>query len=370
MRAAVEGATSLARSTDSTTSAYDATAAALLLCRPPMKCQRRSRSAHSAAFASASWWRFSPTSVTPSSASSRTSEAGKNLVTADQGDVVGVAAGGRGGGLDPSRTAARLAASSSRRVGRSCGRHPDHAGLPAGRRGRRGGRSRGRATRGCSRDRSTHPTPPSASWAVMPAPRSSDGRAPARWWPGGRHDGRDLVLHLGRHLVAAAAHVRAQPGGDLAGAELAHPVDRRRDDAGHQAGAPGVGSRRSRRPSASANSTGTQSAAAHHQRHAGLVGDHAVGAACRWPWTSVRGPSGPTYATSLPWTWLSTATGSPGAKSAEQAAVVLGQGVGVVARPGEVERVEGRATDPAVPVREGQRDGAVGQPRGVQTAPT
>ncbi len=44
-------ATSLARSTDSTTSAYDATAAALLLCSPPMKCQRSPRSAHSAALA-------------------------------------------------------------------------------------------------------------------------------------------------------------------------------------------------------------------------------------------------------------------------------------------------------------------------------
>ena len=35
-------ATSLARSTESTTSAYAATAAALLLCSAPMKCQRRS----------------------------------------------------------------------------------------------------------------------------------------------------------------------------------------------------------------------------------------------------------------------------------------------------------------------------------------
>ena len=49
------GPTSLARSSDSTTSAYAATATALLDWRPPMKCHRSPRSAHSAALASASW---------------------------------------------------------------------------------------------------------------------------------------------------------------------------------------------------------------------------------------------------------------------------------------------------------------------------
>ena len=58
-----------------------------------MKCHRSPRSAHSAALASASWWRFSPTSVTPRPASRRTSEAGKNLVTTTSVTSLGVASG-------------------------------------------------------------------------------------------------------------------------------------------------------------------------------------------------------------------------------------------------------------------------------------
>ena len=46
-----------------------------------MKCQLRPRSSSCAALSAASWSRFSPTSVTPSDASRRTSCAGWNLVT-------------------------------------------------------------------------------------------------------------------------------------------------------------------------------------------------------------------------------------------------------------------------------------------------
>src|SRR4029079_14402281 len=50
-----------------------------------------------------------------------------------------------------------------------------------------------------------------------------------------------------------------------------------------------------------------------------------------------------------------------------QEAVVLGHGLRVVASgPPEVERVVRRATDPAVPVGEGQLDGAMGRTCGVQ----
>ena len=62
--------------------AYDATEPALFVCSCPTKCQRRSdRSAHSAAFAAASWSRFSPTSRTPSACRARTSDAGNVFVT-------------------------------------------------------------------------------------------------------------------------------------------------------------------------------------------------------------------------------------------------------------------------------------------------
>ena len=130
--ASTAAATSLRRSTDSTTSAYVATAAALLLCRPPMKCQARSRSAHSAALASASWWRFSPTSVTPSSARSRTSEAGKNLVTTTS--VRRRARGRRRRRPRRSARGPRRARPRSRRGGSCRSRsQPDQAGQPAGR---------------------------------------------------------------------------------------------------------------------------------------------------------------------------------------------------------------------------------------------
>ena len=68
-------ATSRNESTDSTTSAYRTTDFALLRCNWPTKCQR-SPAGTAAALAAASWSLFSPTSVTPSAASSSTSLAG------------------------------------------------------------------------------------------------------------------------------------------------------------------------------------------------------------------------------------------------------------------------------------------------------
>ena len=71
----------LRRSTECTAWAYFTTDLAFLLWSWPMKCQLSPRSCSCAAFSAASWSRFSPTSVTPSDASRRTSWAGWNLVT-------------------------------------------------------------------------------------------------------------------------------------------------------------------------------------------------------------------------------------------------------------------------------------------------
>src|SRR6478735_9328184 len=67
--------------------------------------------------------------------------------------------------------------------------------------------------------------------------------------------------------------------------------------------------------SASANSTIAQSAPRTIRVTPGWSVTTPSATAWRCPWMSVRGPSGPTYATSFPCTWLRTATGSPGAKS-------------------------------------------------------
>ncbi len=97
-----------------------------------MKCQVRPSPAHSAALASASWWRFSPTSVTPRSASSRTSVAGKNSVTTTSRTSSGSLPASpqpRAGcvrGRPPGRRAISWRRSAAV-IGRASA-HPDHAG--------------------------------------------------------------------------------------------------------------------------------------------------------------------------------------------------------------------------------------------------
>ena len=140
---------------------------------PPMKCQRTSRSANSAAFSTASWCRFSPTSRTPRSASSRTSEAGKNLVTTTRVISSVVAAGADAGACDALADRGQPVLDLVRRS-RSCP-HPDHPGQPAGTPPRRGGGSRGPRDSRVQRETSSTVTPARSSWARTPAPMSSAG---------------------------------------------------------------------------------------------------------------------------------------------------------------------------------------------------
>ena len=92
--------------------------------------------ASSATLAAASWSRFSPIAVTPSSASRSTSLAGKNLVTAISVDLVGVASGAGAGRVDARAHARRGCAASSRaalvRRARHAARGHDDPGETAG----------------------------------------------------------------------------------------------------------------------------------------------------------------------------------------------------------------------------------------------
>ena len=136
-------------------------------------------------------------------------------------------------------TASSPASISSRRLmRRRPGAGPRRRAGPPAR--RRAGRSRGRRTRGCTGSR---------RGPRRRAPRAARGRrrrgrareCPTRSRRRSRDDGGDVGAQLLGHLVAAAAHVRPDPALDPDGAELAHPSHRRRDDARHQAGTPGVG---------------------------------------------------------------------------------------------------------------------------------
>ena len=252
-------ATSLRRSTDSTTSAYAATAAALLLCRPPTKCQRRSRSAHSAGLASASCCWFSPTSVTPSSASSRTSRGREHLGHDDQPDLVGLAAGVGAGRRDPLARPGP-ARPRSRRGGSS--RRPAAGPAPACRPARRAVAAVGvevGGLAGAPADVVDHDAARS-SWA-RPRRRGRATACPTRSsaQAAGTTAATSSCIAAG-HLVAAPAHVRADPGGRSRGAEVAHPRDGRGDDAGDQPGPAAVGRADDPRVRAT-SSTGTQSAA-------------------------------------------------------------------------------------------------------------
>ena len=171
-------ATSRARSTECTTSAYVATDAALLVCSCPTKCQRRSRSAHAAALGAASWSRFSPTSRTPSS--TQRAHVGRREGLGDDHDRDGrrVATGGVGcarhafsyGGQTRTRSVRR--GSGSGAVGTLTAR-PARRRRRSARSYRRGGRSSGPATRPCRARLLCTVTPRSASSAVRPARRSS-----------------------------------------------------------------------------------------------------------------------------------------------------------------------------------------------------
>src|SRR4051794_7013286 len=108
--------TSVSRSTECTTSAYVTTELTLLRWSWPTKCHRRSRSAQLACLSRASWSRFSPTSPTPSSARIRTSLAGQVFVTATRATSSGGRPAETQAAAIRARVAARLAASSSRRL--------------------------------------------------------------------------------------------------------------------------------------------------------------------------------------------------------------------------------------------------------------
>ena len=198
-----------------------------------MKCQRRPRSAHSAALASASWWRFSPTSVTPRSASSRTSEAGKNLVTTTSVTSSGSRPAPTQAAAIRRRTASRLAAelvaaAHEAAIRISPARRPDSGAVASV-----GVEVDG--PRGCSATASTHATPASASWARTPAPRSTEGVPQDVVARLAGTDRRHLVAHLrrGPRSSGRTRAARARPS-TSGGPEVAHPGDGRGHDPGHQ----------------------------------------------------------------------------------------------------------------------------------------
>ena len=103
-----------ARSTEWTTAPRRATAAALLRCSWPMKCQRSGRSASSAALPISSCARFSPKSRCPSAARARTSSAGQVLLTASSATDAGSRPAARAAASIRARTARRFSSSRPR----------------------------------------------------------------------------------------------------------------------------------------------------------------------------------------------------------------------------------------------------------------
>ena len=171
---------SRARSTDCTTSAQPPTAAALLLCSPPMKCHVRSRSRHSSCLAIASWCRFSPTCahaevVQDAVRRTRGRTSSPRPASPRRGPRPAVGAGGRRSAAYDGEARRR-----PRRGARVAHRGPpggSRRGRPGGRRpARRGGRSRGRCPRRVQRADVDDARPRRLAAGRGPRrPRSTDG---------------------------------------------------------------------------------------------------------------------------------------------------------------------------------------------------
>ena len=292
--------------------------------------------------------------MTPSSASSRTSEAGKNLVTT----TVLMSSAER-----PAAAQARVDALTHRRQPRaiSSRRSLAHrvmlASAPGPRtcrqRRRRAGGSRGRPTPACSETCPATCTPSRSQLRASPRRRCPGRACPTRWWMPSPARGRRPPAAVGRDLVAATTDVRPDPGSDRPRPELAHRA--RRTAATTPAATP-------LRPawaapitpaSGSASRTGTQSAT----RTISTRSVRSVTSAshcCRGPPVTVAAT--PTVA---PCTCSMSARAAPGAKSASSRSRLRRDGVGIVlADQRQVEAVEGDSTDPVVPVGERQVDGA------------
>ena len=271
------------RSTDCTTSAYDATERALLRCSWPTKCQRSPRSAQRLVLGP----RLLVAVLRDVGDAERrraaaTSDAGQVLVTTTSVTSSGARPRGDRGRGDArahlGEVGCELAARGPARCRRRSRRHQrDDAAVPSGDAGR-GGTSRARATRTVQPPCSVTVAPAERSRATTAARRSRPGRPPVRDGRRGGRDGDDLVEPLAGHVVAAAADRRARR-------RRARGRRGRRARPSTSSAAPTTSLRTPRQPacttattpaSPSASSTGTQSAATTSSARPGTRGDEGV----------------------------------------------------------------------------------------------
>ena len=264
-RAAVERARpAWRRSTDSTTSAYDATAAALLLCRRADEVP-----AQAEVGALGGLLRGLLVAVLPHVGDAEVGQephvgGGEELGDDHQRHVVGRAAGARAGVGD----AAAYDVEVGRELVGAASREPHHAGEAAG-----GGAvaavgvQRG-VLAGAAADVDDRRRPPASSWARTPAPRSTAGVPHEVVERASGTTARTSSRICCGHLVAGAAHVRARPRRRAGSA----PCSRSASTARVRRRAPGRVGPRARPPTHAGPRVGEQHRHAvggpRHQRHA------------------------------------------------------------------------------------------------------
>ena len=248
--ASPSASTSRCRSTECTRCAYDATEAHLLVCNAPTKCQRGVGSsanriasalgnvATSCDFAAASWSRFSPTSVMPSSMQQHDVGRREGLGDRDDMHVVSWALRLRASGLHPIHHVAQVARELTLSLCVDCRPRcmasrvdvmaPARRAPPGDRCGGRGGTRKRCRLRACSRQlRGRRALLRRRAGRSTPALMSSAGRPFRATRSGDGHDRRDGSGDVVADFVAPATNGRPDRGAHRVGPLRAHLVNHR-----------------------------------------------------------------------------------------------------------------------------------------------